>query len=110
MRYLCTKAIAAVIFLGAGSLAAMAEVNYGPVRNGDQCFTKSAPGSEPYFGYWGPCSGTANSPNTATSPNTANPANAANPPNGARAAATLHAAPAVHRRTTVHHENRATKR
>lgn len=102
MRYLCTKAIAAVIFLGAGSVVSMAEVNYGPVRNGDQCFTKSAPGSEPYFGYWGPCSDNANPTNNA--------ANTANSVNGARAAATMHAAPAVHRRTTNHRGNPAAKR
>ena len=57
MHRLCTRAIATIILLGAGAVAtiANAEQNYGPTKNGEQCFTKSGGGSESTFGWWGPC-------------------------------------------------------
>lgn len=57
MQRLCVKAIATIIVLGAGVVAttAKADMNYGPMRNGDQCFTKSKGTNARMFGYWGPC-------------------------------------------------------
>ena len=57
MQRLCTKVLATFLLLGTSAVVttAKADMNYGPVKNGDQCFTKSGNGSESMWGWWGPC-------------------------------------------------------
>jgi hypothetical protein len=38
---------------------ALAEYNYGPVKNGSQCYKASRTWGEMNFGYWEPCAGSA---------------------------------------------------
>jgi hypothetical protein len=50
--------IAAVSMLAAGAVSAQADVNYGPAKQGNQCWNAS-PSSGSHtangFGYWGAC-------------------------------------------------------
>jgi hypothetical protein len=46
---------AAVLTAAALSTAANAEINWGPVKNGNQCWTYSFGSAHNEYGFWGPC-------------------------------------------------------
>jgi hypothetical protein len=57
MQRLFTMTAAATMLFGANMVAttAKAEFNYGPVKNGNLCFTKATGWSRTGYGSWGAC-------------------------------------------------------
>ncbi len=53
--------ITAALLVGAtmAGTPALAEYNYGPVKNGNQCYKASRTWGEMSFGYWTACEGSA---------------------------------------------------
>jgi hypothetical protein len=53
--------ITAALLVGAtmAGTPALAEYNYGPVKNGSQCYKPSRTWGEMNFGYWTACEGSA---------------------------------------------------
>ena len=54
MRKFVLSAVAITAF-AALSAPALAEISWGPTKNGAQCFTPSPGWSKDGFGYWGAC-------------------------------------------------------
>jgi hypothetical protein len=54
--------VTAALLVGAITMAgtpALAELNYGPVKNGNQCYKTANNFGEMSFGHWEPCAGSA---------------------------------------------------
>ena len=68
MNYLTVfSAITLLTASGLSATTAKADMHYGPVRNGDQCWTYSINSLHSEYGYWGQCPSTSSTPAAAPS-------------------------------------------
>jgi hypothetical protein len=101
-RLIMTVAATAILCGGlVAATSAKAEFNYGPTKNGTQCYKMSQNGwNNQGFGYWSACPNEAAAPNTGAAPTAnagaapaaRNPAPATNPNRTVRHAAVHHQA------------------